>query len=103
MKQKNWQKKAINRLYLVLSIFFLALISIFYIWLKVRVGLLADEVERLRRQEVQLIQQNYHLNGKIVQLSSYDRITKIAQQKLGLDFVNQEVISVKARKPAEKQ
>jgi len=95
MKKTGWRQTAIHRIFLVMSIFLVTVMSIFYIWLKVRVGLLAGEIEQLRQQQMQLIQENYHLKGQVVHLSSYDRITQIAQNQLGMVFIRQEVLSVK--------
>lgn len=92
MKKKVRKHQAVHRIFVVVSIFLLAIMSIFYIWLKVKVGLLANEIDELRKEQVRLIQQNYRLRGKVVQLSSYERITGIAQNKLGMIFIQQEAI-----------
>lgn len=92
MKNKEWQQQTVHRIFMVVSIFLLAVMSVFYIWLKVRVGLLAGELEDLRKQKLQLLQKNYSLKGQIVHLSSYERITRIAQDELGMIFIQQEVV-----------
>jgi cell division protein FtsL len=96
MKRVVQQHQAVHRIFVVVSIFLLAVMSVFYIWLKVKVGLLANEIEELRKDQVRLIQQNYRLRGNVVHLSSYERITGIAQNQLGLVFIQQEVILPKS-------
>lgn len=86
------QQQAVHRIFVVVSIFLLAVLSVFYIWLKVKVGLLANEIEELRKEQVRIIQVNYRLRGDVVHLSSYERITGIAKNQLGMIFIQPETI-----------
>lgn len=93
VRRRVEQQRFIHKIFVLMSILLLAVMSVFYIWLKVKVGLLATELEHLRKDKVQILQQNYNLKGELVHLTSYERITNIAQDKLGMIFIQQEVIS----------
>lgn len=81
------------------TILLLATLAVFYIWLKVRVGLLANEIDRLQQYRMQLVQENNQLKAQVMNLASYERITKLAQEKLNLAFVQQEIISTQPVAP----
>ncbi|MCI0514553.1 cell division protein FtsL [candidate division KSB1 bacterium] len=83
-------------------IFALATLAVFYIWLKVRVGLLANERDRLQQYRLQLVQENNQLKAQVMNLASYERITKLAQEKLNLAFVRQEIISTQPTAPQKR-
>jgi cell division protein FtsL len=77
---------------LMLSLIVITLISLLYIGLKVSVNLLAKEVDTLHQEQILLIQQNYQLRARAMNLSSYERITRIAQEDLGMVFIQQDFI-----------
>lgn len=75
-----------------LSLIAITLVALLYIGMKVRVNLLAKEIDDLHQEQISLTQQNYQLRARVMNLSSYERITKIAQQDLGMVFIQQDLI-----------
>lgn len=77
---------------LILLVIVLAVYMLFQVWLKVKVRLLASEIEQLKKAAIKLREENNQLQAKVTDLSSYERITQIAQKELGMIFLKQEVL-----------
>ncbi|MBN2091205.1 cell division protein FtsL [candidate division KSB1 bacterium] len=84
----------------IFSLIAITLIALLYIGLKVRVNILAKEIDNLHQEQILLTQQNYQLRARVMNLSSYERITRIAQEDLGMIFIQQ--VFVDDVLPAEK-
>ncbi len=76
----------------ILGLIAITLIALLYIGLKVRVNLLATEIDNLHQEQILLTQQNYQLRARVMNLSSYERITRIAQEDLGMVFIQQDFV-----------
>lgn len=63
---------------------------IFYVWLKVQINLELAEIQLLEQTIRQQKRENDRLQAEYIKLSSFDRIHKIAQEDLGLIFLDSE-------------
>ncbi|MDZ7261983.1 MAG: cell division protein FtsL [candidate division KSB1 bacterium] len=94
MKRLFPKKSNSRRFYVVFFIVGITIVMVFYVWEKVRIGLLVSEIDELRKQEIQLQEENYVLRAKVIDLSSYENITRRAQEKLGMIFPQRETIYI---------
>jgi cell division protein FtsL len=96
-RTKRHKRKSKNRsgaifLVIVLLGFFL---MIFYVSLKVETNSLSAEIQQLRVAQNRLLVENEELRAEVATLSSFGRIQKIAQEKLGLVFLpNEDVVEI---------
>jgi cell division protein FtsL len=85
-------KEGFRLFHLFLFIIIVTILMVFYVWEKVEMGILLHEIDELKKQEAQLKEENDKLRAKVTQLSSYGRITSLAQDKLGMVFPPQEMV-----------
>jgi len=55
---------------------------VLFVWNRVQVTLLARELDTLRADAQRLRDENARLHARVIQLSSYEYITTVAQEKL---------------------
>ena len=82
-------KKGFLQFAVILSLFILMLT---FVWLKVETNLTLSEIQNLEEKLHENTIQNEKLRAEVVRLSNFSRIQKIAQMKLGLDFIRDENI-----------
>lgn len=78
----------------MLIILFIALLMISLIWQKIKIGQLRAEIEDLKSQEQNLLEQNEKTRIKVLNLMNDSRIIHIAKNNLDMTFPDYEVISL---------
>lgn len=63
-----------------------------YVWLKVETDLQLTRISAQEAEHGEVLSENERLRAEIVRLSSFERIQRIAQSRLGLEFVSDEQI-----------
>ena len=89
MRKRTSEKRKLKFIIMALFVLSLAMYMLFQVWLKVEVLMLARELETLKRETLTLREVNNQLQTKVMDLSSYKRITEIAQKELGMIFFKQ--------------
>ncbi|MBN1353002.1 cell division protein FtsL [candidate division KSB1 bacterium] len=92
-RNKNSKKYKLNALLGIVIVMILAVGMLFQVWLKVKIRLIASEIENLKKNVVTLREDTNRLQTRAINLSSYERITRLAQNELGMIFVKQEVLT----------
>ncbi|MCS6808085.1 MAG: septum formation initiator family protein [Bacteroidota bacterium] len=78
-------QRLIERRWAILAwLAFAALTVVLFVNNAIRVGKLAVEIELLKREHQQLVHQNEVLRSTIIRLESPERITVVAQTRLGM-------------------
>ena len=65
-----------------------------YVWQKVQVGQLVNEISDLKKEVQVLVEQNEKEKAKLLRLSNDSRIIKIAQHKFDMTFPQYEVVKL---------
>lgn len=63
-----------------------------YVWLKVETDLQVTMISAKETELGEILSENERLRAQVVRLSSFERIQRIAQSRLGLEFVSDEQI-----------
>ena len=92
MRKKSSEKSRVKVTIVMFLVLLLAMGMLFQVWLKVKIQLLATDIENLKRETLTLREDNNRLQTKVSDLSSYRRITGFAQNELGMIFLKQEVV-----------
>lgn len=79
------QSKKPLLLYIV-SVFILITFLVIYVWLKVQKDNLVTDIQQLRREKTEKTREYYHLQVQIYELSSLQRIERIATEKLDMHY-----------------
>ena len=79
---REWIK--INRWSVFAMVVFSAVATIFYISNVIRVNNLLEQNQELKKELMSLRNANELLNSKVIELQSAERITKIAEERLGM-------------------
>lgn len=91
--------KPTNGLIVLLIILIVAATMVGFVWQKVKVSQLAEDIEKLEKQMQYYKETNEKLNGKVLSLSNENRIVNIARERLDMIYPAIERIPVQ---PVEK-
>jgi len=94
MRQKSSEKSKLKIVLVIFLVLTLATYMLFQVWLKVQVRLIVGEIERLNKDAIKLREENNQYQAQVTDLSSYERITQIAQGELGMIFLKQDVLAL---------
>lgn len=83
--QKELDKPS-NGLIVLLVILIIAATMVGFVWQKVKVSQLAEDIEKLEKQMQYYKETNEKLNGKVLSLSNESRIVNIARERLDMIY-----------------
>ncbi|MFZ5516010.1 MAG: septum formation initiator family protein [Candidatus Zhuqueibacterota bacterium] len=86
--------KPTNSLIVLVVIIVLAAVMVGLVWQKVKIAQLAEDIVELEKQEQQCRETIEKLKGKVLSLSSENRIVNIARERLDMIYPTIERVSV---------
>ena len=76
-----------SKLFLITTFVTALALLLFQVWLRVHTNNVKTDIQEIKDEIQEIVQENNTLNAKVTELANYGRIHEIAEDQLGLVFV----------------